>query len=419
MTEVRYIILGAGPAGLTTANRLLDLGETSFLVLEKESEAGGLCRSREVDGAPLDIGGGHFLDTKRAAVVDYLFRFLPREHWLEYDRLSTIRVHDREISYPFEANLWQLPAELQVDYLESIARAGCNTGLAMPADFEGWIRWKLGDRIAEDYMLPYNRKIWSIDVSRLGTYWLHKLPNVSFRDTLLSCIEGRPSGTLPAHARFFYPKAGGYGVVWRLMAERLAERLLLDTPLTCLDVGERVVNGTLRAVERVITTIPWPELATAAVLPPAVATGVGCLAHAAIEVAYQAEVPTGPAHWTYVPAESVAHHRVLNRGTFCPGARGYWTETNVARAGRPAPWRHVNEYAYPLNTRAKPEALATVLAWASERGLTGLGRWGQWEHMNSDAAVEAGIALADALAAPGGAANKTAKRQPTAHDHPQ
>ncbi len=46
-----------------------------------------------------------------------------------------------------------------------------------------WIRWKLGERIAEEYMLPYNRKIWSVDLDSLGTYWLYKLSDVSFRKT--------------------------------------------------------------------------------------------------------------------------------------------------------------------------------------------------------------------------------------------
>jgi len=52
MENFKYIILGAGPAGLTFANRLLELGETSFIVLEKEAEAGGLCRSEIIDGSP-------------------------------------------------------------------------------------------------------------------------------------------------------------------------------------------------------------------------------------------------------------------------------------------------------------------------------------------------------------------------------
>ena len=61
MEKVKYLILGAGPAGLTFANRLKQSGEDSFLVVKKETEAGGLCRSCQVDGSPFDIGGGHFV----------------------------------------------------------------------------------------------------------------------------------------------------------------------------------------------------------------------------------------------------------------------------------------------------------------------------------------------------------------------
>ena len=57
---MKYIILGAGPAGLSYANRLKKSGETSFLVLEREKDAGGLCRSVNVDNSPLDRGGGAF-----------------------------------------------------------------------------------------------------------------------------------------------------------------------------------------------------------------------------------------------------------------------------------------------------------------------------------------------------------------------
>ena len=57
---MKYIILGAGPAGLSYANRLKKSGETSFLVLEREKDAGGLCRSVNVDTALWTGGGGIF-----------------------------------------------------------------------------------------------------------------------------------------------------------------------------------------------------------------------------------------------------------------------------------------------------------------------------------------------------------------------
>jgi len=400
MQTVDTIILGAGPTGLSAAHRLIELGHTSFVVFERESEAGGLCRSRQVDGSPLDIGGGHFLDVRRPAVLECLFRFLPRASWREYDRLSTIQIHGKQIAYPFEANLWQLPIERQLDYLESIARAGCVTGAAMPSGFREWITWKLGDRIAADYMLPYNEKIWSMDLSRLGTYWLHKLPSVSFRETLRSCLERKPSGTMPAHAKFLYPVEGGYGRVWELMGRALGERLLLGRAPRSLDAETLTIDGEFRA-RRIVTTIPWPEFERIAAVPSAVQEQIGRLEHAPVEVAYRPENLDSAAHWIYVPDPAVPHHRLLLRHNFVPGARGHWTETNARRAGGASGWRHVNEYAYPLNTLAKPTAVQAVTSWAAGKGIVAAGRWGEWEHMNSDVAVEAGWRAAERAVAAG------------------
>ena len=185
---MRFLILGAGPAGLTVANRLKQIGEGNFLVLEKETEAGGLCRSIDVDGFPFDVGGGHFLDVRRPNVNKFLFSFMPEEEWNKYDRNSCIMVNNNIINYPIEANIWQMQIEDQVEYLKSIAVAGCNLGIKMPEDFVDWIYWKLGQKIAKDYMIPYNQKMFCKALNELGTYWLEKLPNVSFEETLLSCL---------------------------------------------------------------------------------------------------------------------------------------------------------------------------------------------------------------------------------------
>ena len=144
---MKYLILGAGPAGLTFANRLKsERRENSFLVLEKENEAGGLCRSKIVGGAPFDIGGGHILDVRRPHVTEYLFQFMPKSEWDYYVRDSRIELNGVTISHPIEANIWQLPLEMQADYLESIAKVGCNSYEPMPEKFVEWIYWKLGEK---------------------------------------------------------------------------------------------------------------------------------------------------------------------------------------------------------------------------------------------------------------------------------
>lgn len=394
MKKVKYLILGGGPSGLTIAHSLLDQGvpNDQVVVLEKESIAGGLCRSELVDGAPLDIGGGHFLDLRRKEVLDFLFRFMPEHEWNTFARVSKIRLRGQEIDHPLEANLWQFSKSDQVDYLESIAQAGCVRGEPMPESFADWVVWKLGARIAEEYMLPYNRKIWSLDPNELGIYWLYKLPDVSFRETLRSCLEGSPFGALPAHGTFMYPKEYGYGEVWRRMGVALGDSMVTDCPVQSIDLESRAVNGSWQA-ETIISTIPWTLWPQFCDIPRPVRADIGQLSNIAIDIDYQPATLDTDCHWIYEPDEAIAHHRLLVRSNFCTASRGYWSETNAVRSQAADGWRHHNAFAYPLNTLGKPEAVQRILQWAASQGVVGVGRWGKWEHMNSD------IAVAEALAA--------------------
>ena len=399
MIRKKYVILGAGPSGLAVAHALCDRGARldDIVVLEKNAEPGGLCRSAMVDGAPMDIGGGHFLDMRRKEVLDFVFRFMPREEWEQFDRVSKIRIRGVEIDHPLEANLWQLPVEVQADFLESIAQAGCVRGEPMPESFAAWIRWKLGDRIADEYMLPYNRKIWSMDPDDLGTYWLYKLPNVSFRETLLSCLEGKPKGALPAHGTFLYPKKYGYGELWLRMGKALGSSLVADYTIEKVDLADRSIDGRWQA-DTIVSTIPWTVWPQYCSLPAEVRDAIGVLVNAPIDIDYHPQTLPSDSHWTYEPDEAVAHHRLLLRSNFALGSRGYWTETNATRSKPTAGVRFHNEYAYPVNTLGKPEAIARILAWGKTQGIFGLGRWGRWEHMNSDVAVAEALQAACELA---------------------
>lgn len=398
ITDYRYLVLGAGPSGLTLAHALAHAGtpRSEILVIEKESRAGGLCRSEMVDGAPIDIGGGHFLDVKRQEVLDFLFHFMPRHEWNIYERVSKIRIRGMEIDHPLEANLWQFPSEVQADYLESIAKAGCVREEVAPESFAAWITWKLGDRIAKEYMLPYNRKIWSMDPDQLGTYWLYKLPDVSFRETLLSCLEGGPRGSVPAHGTFLYPKKFGYGEVWRRMGEALGNSLVTNCAVERIDLDARTVNGRWRA-QTIVSTIPWTLWKQYCELPHEVLGAIKELKNGPIDVDYHPELLDSPAHWIYEPDEFIPHHRLLLRANFIPGAQGYWTETNASRSPILESKRFHNEFAYPINTLRKPEAVKMIIEWSRTKGIFGLGRWGRWEHMNSDVAVAEALQMANEL----------------------
>lgn len=402
---MKYLILGAGPAGLAFAHRLRQNGESSFLILERESTAGGLCRSVEVDGAPFDIGGGHFLDVRIPEVNQFLFEFMPESEWIKYNRDSRIEINGVTISHPIEANIWQMKIEDQIEYLKSIAAAGCNRGVEKPKLFIDWVSWKLGNKIADEYMIPYNQKIFGKELNQLGTYWLEKLPNVSFEETLASCLTKKAYGTQPGHTQFYYPKKYGYGEVWRRMADLLKSRIEYKKIVDGIDFKARTVTTSDREKYRadiIVNTIPWTEFRKLEHMPQDIKNSIHELRFSSIATEYVSEQLPTSAHWIYCPDSRLSYHRILVRHNFCPGSRGYWTETNTERADMAEPKGHftyINRYAYPLNTIDKPQIMKRLLRWSSRQGVYGLGRWGNHQHYNSDVTVDLAMKMADAFKA--------------------
>lgn len=398
---MKYIILGAGPAGLTFANKLKQNGENDFLVLEKESEAGGLCRSVIVDDSPFDIGGGHFLDVRRPKVNEFLFKFMPEEEWNLYTRDSRIEVNDNIINHPIEANIWQMKLEDQVEYLKSIAIAGCNLGTEMPQRFTDWIYWKLGKKIAEDYMIPYNQKMFSKELNQLGTYWLEKLPNVSFEETLLSCLTKKAYGQQPGHAQFYYPKKYGYGELWLRMANNIKDNIKYNKTVNSINFDTKTVitsdNEEYQA-DVIITTIPWLEFTEIVGMPERIKDSIKDLKYSSIQTKYFSNNLDTKAHWIYYPDPKLPYHRILVRHNFCENSKGYWTETNSERIEMEeldSNFNYLNKYAYPLNTINKPEIMKELLDWCKTKNVYGLGRWGEHQHYNSDVTVDLAMKLAD------------------------
>ncbi|MBQ6967385.1 MAG: NAD(P)-binding protein [Lachnospiraceae bacterium] len=395
---MKYLILGAGPAGLTLAAALKEKGINDFLVIEKENEAGGLCRSCDVDGSPFDIGGGHFLDVRRRKVNEFLFKFMPEEEWDRYERDSRIELKGQVIGSPIEANIWMLDTDSQVEYLKAIAEAGCVSGKPMPEKFTEWIYWKLGKRIAEDYMIPYNKKMFGEELDSLGTYWLEKLPDVSFEDTLRSCLTHKAYAKQPGHAEFFYPKKYGYGELWLRIAESLGDRLKTGVAARSLDIKEKTVNDEFKA-DIIINTVPWTAFETIKGADEKILNGIKTLKHSSIVTEYFSENMDTEAHWIYYPEEDKDYHRILVRHNFCPGSKGYWTETNLTRYKESSREHFINEYAYPLNTIGKNETMTEFLSEMARHNIIGLGRWGEWQHFNSDVVVERALKLAEELGA--------------------
>ena len=184
-----YIIIGAGVTGITLCKRLRQKGFNKILILEKESECGGLCRTKIINGHTLDIGGGHFYNSKFEDVNDLIFGLMPESDFKYYHRVSKIEIGDETIDYPLESNVWQLNRSKQIEYLISIIRNGESAGKPEPNNYEEWVRWKLGDKVCDEYMIPYNKKLWGVEPKEMDVDWLYKIPRVNVEEVLNYCLD--------------------------------------------------------------------------------------------------------------------------------------------------------------------------------------------------------------------------------------
>jgi protoporphyrinogen oxidase len=397
-----YIILGSGITGIACGRVLQQKGNENFLILEAENEIAGLCRTREIDGHYFDIGGGHVLHTKYDEVLQWIFDHIPEEQFYKMDTKVVIQLEGNEVSFPIELNLWQLPKDLQVEYLHSYITAASQD--IEYENYEDWVRNYLGDKIADNYMIPYNEKLWCMDISRLNTAWLSKIPETDLKLILKTIVEKKSNfdKKVVSHSSFYYPKQGGFQTIVDSIAKHIDDKIMLNTRVETIRFDQKeqlwIVNEKFIA-RKVINTIPWPVLNIEG-LPEfdfekemknlEVLSNVISL--------WEREPYNHDNHWMYIPDPEIEQHREFYIKNIAPHSKegGVMTDINYKRwikngkkwkAGVPLA-EHTNVWSYPLPTTVYKESIRNILDFTKQYNLYGLGRWGQWQYFNTDQCIK-------------------------------
>jgi protoporphyrinogen oxidase len=391
--KTKYLIIGAGITGCTVARLLQMQGEHDVILLEANDEAGGLSRTKQIGPHVLDTGGGHFLCTRYQEVYDFIFAHLPESEFNRFERVSKVELDGEIIDYPVEFNLWQLSEQRGKAYIESCFQAGEITGHPQPTDFEEWIRWKLGDKIADGYMLPYNRKIWGVEPGEMDIDWLSKLPRVD-TEAIRKSWENRHSdrARMPSHEYFYYPREGGFQRIFDAISAPVRDKIWLSKSVGRLEHhGEYWRINDEVDTEVVINTAPWPAIHNAIVNHPDLDRSISRIQTSALVVSLYEEPYEHDWHWLYISSDALPHHREFFIHNFAPHSahNGLYRETNLKR------WSHqtgeifswVNDAAYPIPVRGHAAAIRNILDTYAEKKLYGLGRWGQHSYFNSDVCI--------------------------------
>jgi protoporphyrinogen oxidase len=214
------VIIGGGPAGLTAAFELSNLGIKS-VVVEKDPVVGGLARTVTYKGYHFDIGGHRFFTKVRA--VEKMWHDILQDDFLYRGRLSRIYYNRKFFYYPLRA--WN--ALLGLGLLNSVlivtsyfwARL-----LPNPKNdtFEQWVSNRFGKRLYRIFFKTYTEKVWGIPCSEIRAEWAaQRIKGLSLvavlKNTLLK-QKKREHVIKTLIDAFHYPRLGP-GMMWQRVAD--------------------------------------------------------------------------------------------------------------------------------------------------------------------------------------------------------
>ncbi|MDD5222760.1 MAG: FAD-dependent oxidoreductase [bacterium] len=420
----RVIIIGAGLAGLSAARELGPRCE----VFERENEPGGLCRSQRTEGFTFDYGG-HLLHFRDRRVRELVFDLLGPD-LIEHKRSAWIYSKSTFTPFPFQVNLHGLPLPVVWECLWGFIKAQRAKGREQSAkkeeeNFEQWIYKKFGPGIARHFLIPFNQKFWRVPLAELTREWAEwSIPQPGLPDVVRGALGFRREG-LGYNPVFYYPRGGGIDH----LAVRLAEKIPAinyGRKLLEVDPGKKKIrldNGEERDYDRLVSTIPLPELLKkvrpAGEYFPAAGGKLDCLAVAILNLGIKGELP--PYHWIYFPESDFPFYRINISSNFSPGMapRGcgcLWLEATLREGeafdrekfseasieallrcgllksrGQVVLKHHQRiEYGYVVFNRYRQSHLREILAALEKRGIYSIGRYGGWDYLTMEGAIQAG-----------------------------
>src|SRR6185436_930499 len=204
-------IVGAGLAGLSTAYHLDGL---PYRLFEREREAGGLCRSYQVDGFTFDMTGHllHFRQAEIKTLVESLLAGRLERHV----RRSFIYSYRTYTEYPFQVNTYGLPPEVVRDCLLGFIATLTQpppSGASHDRSFKAWILDNLGEGFARHFMVPFNEKLWQVSLDELTSDWVSWLiPKPALKDVVNGAL-GIKDQAFGYNPTFLYPAQGGIDIL--------------------------------------------------------------------------------------------------------------------------------------------------------------------------------------------------------------
>ncbi|MBR9682058.1 MAG: NAD(P)-binding protein [Candidatus Aenigmarchaeota archaeon] len=427
-------ILGGGLTGLTIGTHL----NHDFEILEKNKECGGLCRSITDQGFTFDLGGGHIIFSRDNDILEFM-KSLVKDNIIENKRNTKILHKGRYVKYPFENGIGELPEEDALHCLTHFLsaandkKAGKHTP---PSNFEEWMYQTFGKGIAEMYLIPYNKKIWNFEPSKMAVDWvIDRIPQPPVEDIIKSFLKIETEG-YTHQLNFFYPRDGGIASTVNHLESKISEKIKKNINITKIEKKDKWIvhhdNG-VEKYDKLISTIPVMELlgymddVPEDVMKAANDLKYNSLINVLIGVN---KSKINDFHWTYIHEEDVKFNRLIFLSNYSPNVTPenkssiaveftcnfndeMWNKSDdeiinhvlsgLERKGivnaEDICYSKVvkSKYAYVIYDLDYKKNIEKVLNFLESKGIEMCGRFSEFKYMNMDACIKSAMKMANKI----------------------
>jgi protoporphyrinogen oxidase len=422
MQQAKTIIIGAGPTGLSAAYHLSE----SRLVLESTDRVGGLCRSFQMKDVVFDIGGHSF-----HTVHDKIRSFICEDlgvHLCFQRRDAKILFKGSIIPYPWQ-KFFHLVNDRKVieDCLAGLQR---RTHRGEPVSLQDFLLARYGDGITQHFLFPYNKKLWLRNLDEISCAWASE----RIADLVSEPTAGAQRKPLDESSTVGYPSKGGFDEIFKKMAAKVGN-IRLKQQVCFIDPHKKVLvtrQGNMFKWERIVSTIPIPDLFGMLKSAPSNLVRLAYeLPYVSLQVDFfvtgeplegvpqrlycaDAEVPAHKIAFNSLSSENERkkpYHSIIAETSINDLSRGCCRERTehimrvladaVLIKGQSQILTHRYElikYAYPVQGHQVARIMDLLSRYLECHEIYSVGRFGNWEYVNSDQCLLRGAELANRLA---------------------
>ena len=248
--SVKYLIIGAGISGLTFANYIKE----DYLIVEKENEVGGYCRTIKKGDYVWDYAG-HFFHFSTDELKKRFIDSVDKDEIIYKDKNTKVIYKNNLIDYPFQTNIHQLDKDEFIDCLYDLfhkeEKEEYNNFLDM-------LYGKFGQSIVEKFLRPYNEKLYAVDLTTLDTDAMGRFFPYADISAIIDNMKANKDSTSYNNS-FLYPRSGAGSFIDILYSSLNKENILKNQTVVKIDYRKKSIileDGSEIKYEYLINTSP-------------------------------------------------------------------------------------------------------------------------------------------------------------------